>query len=116
MTELFVHFDVKIHRWLNSKEKGYEGSKPDPSYWSDLLEEDPDFAAEFNNPAIPEADATTDGFAEHFTYPDSEFTPECLQDTYLDMEVALPRDNEGPEFVRITKRLRDANGIPIGTA
>ena len=32
------------------------------------------------------------------------------------MEVALPRDPEGPEFARVTKRLRDANGIPIGTA
>ena len=28
----------------------------------------------------------------------------------------MPRDSEGPEFARVTKRLRDANGIPIGTA
>ena len=32
------------------------------------------------------------------------------------MEVALPRDSEGPEFARVTKCLRDANGLPIGTA
>ena len=32
------------------------------------------------------------------------------------MEVALPRDSEGPEFARVTKSLRDANGLPIGTA
>jgi len=32
------------------------------------------------------------------------------------MELAFPRDDEGPEFARVTKRLRDANGIPIGTA
>ena len=32
------------------------------------------------------------------------------------MEIALPRDDEGPQFARVTKRLRDANGIPIGTA
>ena len=32
------------------------------------------------------------------------------------MEVALPRDSEGPEFSRFTKRLRDANGLPIGTS
>jgi len=31
------------------------------------------------------------------------------------MEVALSRDCDGPEFARVTKRLRDANGIPIGT-
>jgi hypothetical protein len=32
------------------------------------------------------------------------------------MEVVLPRDDEGPTFAKVTKRLRDANGIPIGTA
>ena len=32
------------------------------------------------------------------------------------MELVLPADDEGPEFARVTKRLRDANGIPIGTA
>ena len=30
--------------------------------------------------------------------------------------MALPRDSKGPEFARVTKRLRDANGLPIGTA
>ena len=32
------------------------------------------------------------------------------------MEVALPRDGEGPELARVIKRLRDKDGIPIGTA
>jgi hypothetical protein len=32
------------------------------------------------------------------------------------MELALPRDGEGPEFARVTKRLRDNNGNPIGRA
>ena len=31
------------------------------------------------------------------------------------MELALPRDGEGPEFARVTKRLRDKDGLPIGT-
>ena len=31
------------------------------------------------------------------------------------MELALPRDEPGPEFARVTKRLRDNNGLPIGT-
>ena len=39
-----------------------------------------------------------------------------MDDTYRNMEVALPRDSEGPEFFRVTKRLQDANGLPIGTA
>ena len=46
-----------------------------------MLEEYPDFAEEFkrgfNNADIPEAEY---------------FTPELLEDTYMDMEVALPRD------------------------
>ena len=32
------------------------------------------------------------------------------------MELALPRDEPGPEFARVTKRLRDQNRLPIGTA
>ena len=32
------------------------------------------------------------------------------------MELALPRDGEGPEFAKVTKRLRDKDGLPIGTA
>ena len=44
------------------------------------------------------------------------FTPEIIVDTYMNMEVSLPRDSEGPEFTRVTKRLKDANGLPIGTS
>ena len=32
------------------------------------------------------------------------------------MGVALTRDTEGPDFACFTKRLKDANGLPIGTA
>ena len=39
-----------------------------------------------------------------------------LNNTYLNMEVALPWDDDGPEFAQVTKQLWDANGIPIGTA
>ena len=44
------------------------------------------------------------------------FAPEIMDDNYMNMEVALPRDTEGPDFARVTKRLKDANGLPIGTA
>ena len=44
------------------------------------------------------------------------FTPEIRDDTYMNMEVALPQDTEIPDFARFTKRLKDANGLPIGTA
>ena len=45
-----------------------------------------------------------------------EYTTDTLDDTYLKMEVALPRDGECPELARVIKRLRDKYGIPIGTA
>ena len=38
-----------------------------------------------------------------------------LKETYVDMEIALPREREGPEFSKVTKRLQDANGITIGS-
>ena len=39
-----------------------------------------------------------------------------MDDTYINMEVALPLDTEGPDFARVTKRLKDANGLPMGTS
>ena len=48
---------------------------------------------------------------------DDEFTPDTYDDCYLNMELAVPRgDNPIPQYAKVTKRLRDANGIPIGTA
>ena len=32
------------------------------------------------------------------------------------MELATPKDCDGPQYDCVTKRLRDANGLPIGTA
>jgi hypothetical protein len=39
-----------------------------------------------------------------------------FDDTYLNMELAIPRDSDGPEFARITKRLKDKDGLSIGRA
>ena len=48
---------------------------------------------------------------------DEEFTPDTYDDRYLNMELALPRgDNPKPQYTNVTKRLRDANGIPTGAA
>ena len=103
--DIFSQFDATIAAKCKSPERGYVGDKPNPEDWADLLHTDEDFRTEFesvyNNNDIPEAD---------------DHTPEVLEDTYLNMELALPRDGEGPEFAKVTKRLRDANGIPIGTA
>ena len=103
--DMFNKFDENIRIKLKSIDRGYVGDKPDPKDWADLIEEDEDFREEFervyNNKDIPEAD---------------DHTPEVLDDTYVNMEIALPREEGGPQYAKVTKRLRDANGIPIGTS
>ena len=103
--DIFNNFDTAIAEKLKVVVRNYVGSKPDPDDWAEYMDNDEDFKEEFlriyNDNTIPEAD---------------DHSPDVLDDTYLNMEVALPRDDDGPEFARVTKRLRDANGIPIGTA
>ena len=103
--DIFDNFDRKIHDKLKCEQRGYLGDKPNPEDWADLIDEDDDFREEFqkiyNDSSIPEAD---------------NYTPEVGDDTYINMEIALPRDDDGPTFAKVTKRLKDANGLPIGTA
>ena len=47
---------------------------------------------------------------------DQEFTPDSFDDSYLNMELALPREGGDVQFGRVIKRLRDKDGLPIGTA
>ena len=72
-------------------------------HWADFAD-DLDFVEEFqrviDNPDISEGD---------------NYTPEVLEDTYVNMELALDRGEDGPSFAKVTKGLRDANGLPIGT-
>ena len=86
-----------------------EGERQLQDWDNYTLEDDPDFAEEFNNlvsdDAIPEADDT--------------FTPDLFDDTYLNKEVAIARgagNEEDVQYGKVTKRLRDAEGRPIGTA
>ena len=47
---------------------------------------------------------------------DEEFTPDTYNNRYLKMELAVPRgDNPNQQYAKVTKQLRDADGIPIGT-
>jgi hypothetical protein len=71
----------------------------DPSFNREFLDE---YGRTINDPLLQEADQS--------------FTPDAYDDTYLNMELALPRDGAEVQFGRVTKRLRDKNGIPIGTA
>ena len=84
-----------------------QGGKTQPYDWNEHpFGEDPDFAEEFkeviSNDEVKEAD--------------DAFTPD-VYDTYLNMELAIPQgDSLEPRLARVTKRLRDANGLPIGLA
>ena len=44
----------------------------------------------FSNVGIPEAD---------------DYTPDILEDTHVNMERALSRDGDGPQFGRVTKKV-----------
>ena len=55
----------------------------------------------FDNPDVAEAD--------------DSFDPDAF-DQYLNMELAIDRGGEHPQFAKVTKRLRDKDGKPIGTA
>ena len=83
------------------------GGKSEPYDWSTHpFEDDPDFQEEFDeamsNPEVKEAD-------ELFTLD--------TYDQYLQMELALPQgDSLEPRLAKVTKQLKDANGIPIRMA
>jgi hypothetical protein len=100
-------FDDEVRRLFKEDDEfGIEGSKPNPEDWSEYMEHDADFQAEFDNivndPGLPEAD--------------EDFDPEVYDDTYVNMELAIPRDGEGPELATVKKRLKDEQGRPIGRA
>jgi hypothetical protein len=72
----------------------------DPQFNEEFVEE---YGRAINDPKLKEADA--------------DFTPDVYNDTYLNMELTLPRQGAQVQFGRVVKRLtRDKNGLPIGTA
>ena len=46
----------------------------------------------------------------------ADFTPDVFDNTYLNMELEIPRDGDRPDIDKLTKRLRDKDGMPIGRA
>ena len=99
-------FDTAITDRLNDKAHIIsEGGKSQPYDWSDHpFDEDLDFVYKFHlvvsNNKIKEAD--------------EEFTPDTYDDRYLNMELAVTReDNPNPQYAKDTKRLRDTDSIPI---
>jgi hypothetical protein len=77
-----------------------------PGEWVLDDENDPDFNEEFkkvvSDDTLPEAG--------------TEFTPDIFDNTYLHMELALPKTGGEVKCGRVVKRLRDKDGLPIGTA
>jgi hypothetical protein len=101
--------DAKISRQFKEEEEdlGHNGAKPNWEDWSEHLEQDPDFQEEefdntINDPKVPEAE--------------DDFTPDAFDDAHLNMELATPRDGDGPKSAKVTKRLRDKDGLPTGKA
>ena len=45
---------------------------------------------------------------------DADFTPYAFDNISLNMELAIPRDGYRPDFSKVTNRLRDKDGSPIG--
>ena len=103
---LFAEYDSEIRRRFKEDDFQVEGDKPNPKDWAEFMEFDEDFQEEFNkivdDDNIKETDAT--------------FTREVFDDTYLNLELVIPRDGGETTFARVTKRLKDVNGLPIGTS
>jgi hypothetical protein len=102
--------------WKHNLKRTKPAQENVPSSWangsedSDIVahDEDCNVTLEINNWDDPVFDPVR-------TWVDQEFTPESFDDTYLNMELALPRDGGEEQFGRVVKRMRDKDGLPIGT-
>ena len=45
---------------------------------------------------------------------DADNTQDVFDDMHFNMELVIPSDGDGPDFVKVTKSLRDKDGLPIG--
>ena len=88
-----TEFNLSIRDKFKEGRLATDGDKPVLSEWANLLEDDEDFAAEFNclfdNPDVDEADDDLNL---------------DLFDNYLSMELAIDRGGKHPQFARVTKR------------
>ena len=91
--------------YIEGKFVNIPNNKLNIELWEDLAGNDEIFHEEFarviKNKDIPEADDI--------------FDPEEF-DNYVNMELALDRHEDVPEFARVNNRLKDKDGIPIVTA
>jgi hypothetical protein len=72
----------------SQEDLAYDGVKPNLEDWPEYLQHNPDFQEEFDN-------IMNDlGILES----NKDFTPDMFDSTYLNMELAVPKDSYGPEF------------------
>ena len=68
--------------------RNHVGNKPDPVDWSEYIDNDEDFKEEFlriyNDKAIAKA---------------NNYSPDVFDNMCLNMEIALPQDDDRPELV-----------------
>ena len=103
--KVFDDFDALIGGHIKDGSFPVDSDKPDPAMWADFAELDEDFREEFFKV-----------YGDTNTKDADDFSPEIMDGTYLNMELALPRDGEEPAFARVKKRMKDGNGNPIGRA
>ena len=98
-------FDTQVAERLGDADHYLEGGgKATPRNWDTAHGFEPDFQEEFHkvigDTDLPEADVG--------------FTPDVFDDSYLNMELTLPRAGGEVEIGRVVRR--DKNGLSIGTA
>lgn len=111
------HFDTTVKERLRDGNHVILVDAADQPYdWDNYdFSNDTDFVSEFgkqlviSDPSIPEADTLLQP-------PPPEPTADAF-DSYLHMEIALPRgEEESMQFARVKKRKVDEDGIPVGVA
>ena len=45
---------------------------------------------------------------------DANFTTDVFDNTYLNMDLSIPRYGDRPDFAKVTKILRDKDRLPMG--
>ena len=103
----FKAYDEAVNTRLKHSNNIFDGDLPDKEHWKEFQNDEvftEEFQKYYGNDSIKEADdQPQEGLEANY-------------DTYLNMELVLPRNDNGIEFAKVTKRLKDANGIAIGRA
>ena len=46
----------------------------------------------------------------------ADFAPDVFYDTYINVDLVIPRDGDRPDSAKVAKRLKDSCRLPIGRA